>query len=64
MHGKGRLIKPSGLTYEGMFKDGKYSGPGSLNYPGGVKFEGTFEEGYKVKGRITYLNGSFYEGSW
>ena len=48
--------------YEGKFKDGVFHGDGKIKFNNGETFEGSFLEGDKHLGRLTYPDGSYYDG--
>jgi hypothetical protein len=64
---KGTEIK-NGNTYTGQFKteNGNYfrSGNGKINYSDGRKYEGTFANNKRLKGILTFKDGSFYNGEF
>lgn len=52
-----------GHVYRGCCFDGLPQGPGTLLYPGGTRQEGDFRDGALQSGRVTYADGSQYEGT-
>lgn len=59
--GKGELINKD-YIYQGNFKNGQYHGEGIVFYKSKEVFEGTFDNGHMLKGKLSYPNGSYYEG--
>jgi hypothetical protein len=56
---------PSGSSYEGGWKDGKYEGYGVLRLKGGSVYEGIFKEGFRHGfGRLQMPSGNSYEGQF
>ena len=63
--GKGKLIIPDVLEYEGEFKDHKKHGYGKEKCSNGVVYEGYFLEGKKSgEGKLVFPNGDFYQGEF
>ena len=52
------MKKQSGFSFEGEFKDGKFSGRGTATYPSGEIFTGQYVEGFRSgEGTLKYSNG-------
>ena len=63
--GLGALTLPSGVRYEGQFRDGKFHGTGTLHFPSGSKYEGQWERGVCTNGLYTFADGlSFSDKDW
>ena len=66
MHGRGKLVWPDGVVYEGDFRDGTISGEGKYmwtdgsTYEGGVKFGLRHGEGKFICGPLA----ATYSGGW
>ncbi len=52
----------NGTRYTGRMVDGKYQGSGVLILPKGTRYEGDFDKGLLRWGKITYIDGTVYEG--
>eukprot|EP00759_Apiculatamorpha_spiralis_P041660 PhF_6_TR40210/c0_g1_i2/m.59709 len=64
-HGRGIFFhSKSKSTYEGEFEKGLMHGKGRLQIPGRFIFEGSFAYGERVKGVMSYADGTCYEGEW
>ena len=61
LNGFGKSVTQN-YTDEGMFVDGLLSGQGSRTAVSGLRHEGTFVAGMMSFGKITYPDGSVYEG--
>ena len=63
--GLGSLTLPSGVRYEGQFRDGKFHGTGTLHFPTGSQYEGQWERGVCTSGLFTFADGlSFSDRDW
>lgn len=62
--GYGRLSNGSGDNYEGQLKNDHFHGYGVMRFDNGRVFEGTYIKGQMVQGKMTYQDGSIYDGSW
>ena len=62
--GYGRLSNGSGDNYEGQLKNDHFHGYGVMQFDNGRVFEGTYVKGQMVQGKMTYQDGSVYDGSW
>jgi len=62
--GYGRLSNGSGDNYEGYLKNDHFHGYGVMQFDNGRVFEGTYFKGQMVQGKMTYQDGSIYDGSW
>ena len=63
MSGKGFMEYPTGASYYGDWKDGKWSGQGVLIHASGNKYTGEFVDGKKQGyGVFTWTNGDVYAG--
>lgn len=62
--GYGRLSNGSGDFYEGGLKNDHFHGKGVMRFDNGRVFEGTYIRGQMVQGKMTYQDGSVYDGSW
>lgn len=62
--GYGRLSNGSGDNYEGQLKNDHFHGYGVMQFDNGRIFEGTYIKGQMVQGKMTYQDGSIYDGSW
>ena len=64
-HGFGKQVFPSGVIYEGHFKNSKRSGQGKYIYANGSFYEGEWKDnmshGY---GKRVYPSGKIYEGHY
>ena len=62
----GKLMFNDGSYYEGTFVNGEISGFGTRYYAStGCKYQGQFVKGeLQGKGRMTWPDGSIYEGQW
>jgi hypothetical protein len=58
----GKYYHKDGTTYEGNWFKNQPHGEGKEIFVDGSKFEGIFENGYKRKGKFTWIDGSFYDG--
>ena len=59
------LVRASGNSYAGGFKNGKFSGKGKMVYGNGMGYEGDWVDGLRHGyGKMTYANGEQYEGRW
>ncbi|GHT91529.1 hypothetical protein FACS1894122_04110 [Alphaproteobacteria bacterium] len=61
-HGKGIMILPTGLKYEGEFVNGKKSGEGILWYANGNNFQGKFKDDEIYDGIRNLPNGKSEQG--
>ena len=62
-YGYGELVRPSGLTYKGYFKDGYRHGKGYQKYPQGDIYDGDWVNDQPYgKGIYKYTNGNIFEG--
>ncbi len=62
--GYGRLSNGAGDFYEGGLKNDHFHGKGVMRFDNGRVFEGTYIRGQMVQGKMTYQDGSVYDGSW
>lgn len=64
--GTGKLVFVDGSYYEGTFVNGEIDGFGTRFFAAsGCKYQGQFEKGeLQGKGRMTWPDGSIYEGQW
>ncbi len=62
MHGTGEIEFLNGSKLRGNFIDGEAEGRGVYLFNDGTKFEGTFNKSKAIAGKMTYKDGSFYEG--
>ena len=68
--GFGTLVKDSGATYRGEFREGNYNGKGTYTYAENdesqrAKYEGSFVNGEREgKGSLTWKDGAVYDGSY
>jgi hypothetical protein len=63
--GRGKLIWPNVLSFEGHFKDGSMHGWGTLVWADGDTYEGEFKDGEKSgSGKLSYADGSTYKGEF
>ncbi len=61
-NGEGKIIFPSGKSYEGQLKDGKPNGEGKVTYQNGSKYKGQFKDGKpNGSGTLICANGDVYE---
>lgn len=56
-------------TYEGNYKNGKWNGQGTLTWPkakedDSYKFVGEFADGWRTNGRMYFVGGAMYDGSF
>ena len=59
------LVRASGNSYAGGFKNGKFNGKGKMVYGNGMGYEGDWIDGLRHGyGKMTYANGEQYEGRW
>ena len=64
-NGRGKLIKKSGDTFEGDFKNGKFDGELIIRYANGSRFKGTYRKGKRNGAAIEEdKNGNRFEGSY
>lgn len=63
-NGKGKIIRKSGATYEGIFKNGLLQGMGKYTF-GKDSYEGEFKDGtFDGIGKYISENGDVYEGEF
>jgi len=62
--GNGRLSNGGGDFYEGGLKHDHFHGTGVMRFADGRVFEGEFIKGQMILGKMTYQDGSIYNGSW
>ena len=55
MSGRGALDTPSGVRYEGEFRDGHFEGRGTLVFANGARYSATWEAGLEVPGSGGYV---------
>ncbi|KAL3942706.1 MAG: hypothetical protein SGBAC_003151 [Bacillariaceae sp.] len=53
-----------GGFYEGGFKNGRKHGEGITKFASGRVYEGEYFRGQMIEGKMTYQDGSFYDGFW
>ena len=62
-HGQGIYTEPGKRKYSGSWVYGQWTGFGVLEwFPTDTKYEGNFQNGQLTEAKITYKNGSIYEG--
>ena len=61
-NGYGKYYHNDGTVYEGNWLNDQPHGSGKENFNDGSKFIGTYENGYKKKGKFTWVDGSYYDG--
>ena len=61
-NGFGKYYHNEGTIYEGNWLNNHPHGEGKEIFRDGSKFVGTFENGYKKKGKFTWVDGCFYDG--
>lgn len=54
----------SGVTYQGMWSQGKKHGAGLLFFANGDKYDGNFKDGEWKNGNLTYSSGEEYQGDF
>jgi hypothetical protein len=54
----------SGITYQGMWSQGKKHGAGLLFFANGDKYDGDFKDGEWKNGNLTYSSGEEYQGDF
>ncbi|MCW7492557.1 hypothetical protein ND861_09515 [Leptospira sp. 2 VSF19] len=62
--GLGEMVFPSGSTYKGEFRNGKFDGFGRAESCSNYLFEGTFTSGIATEGIATFPGGQIHEGIW
>ena len=62
MAGKGEFHRKDGSKYEGQFLDGVPHGKGKEKMEDGSIFEGVYFGGKRKEGKITWKDGSYYDG--
>ena len=62
--GYGRLSNGAGDYYEGGLKNDHFHGIGVMRFDNGRVFEGTYIKGQMVQGKMSYQDGSIYDGCW
>ena len=62
--GYGRISNGSGDFYEGGLKNHRLHGKGVMRFSDGRVFEGKYSNGQMYQGKMTYQDGSMYDGSW
>jgi len=62
MAGWGRLSYPSGVVYEGFFKDGQFDGEGRLTFPDQSTYSAHWAQGVEVpaSGALTFSDALVY----
>lgn len=64
-NGQGSVARKNGDTYSGSFCDDQFHGHGEyIHYDSQRVFHGRFVMGHRIDGKMTYSDGSVYEGSW
>ncbi|XP_065051875.1 alsin-like [Rhopilema esculentum] len=69
-HGRGKMVWPDNLTYEGEFENGNFQGYGVMVFPvtpseSKQRYEGDWMEGkMQGYGQMKYHDGSEYVGHW
>ena len=61
-NGFGKYFHSDGTIYEGNWLNDQPNGNGKETFNDGSKFDGIFENGFKKKGKFTWVDGSFYDG--
>ena len=61
-NGFGRYYHSDGTVYEGNWLNDQPHGAGKEIFSDSSKFIGIFENGYKRKGKFTWVDGSYYDG--
>lgn len=66
MHGRGKLVFPDGIVYEGDFEHNQMNGTGVYSWPSGAVYEGSVLHGRREGfGRLSFTNSeAVYEGEW
>ena len=62
--GRGRLSNGDGDLYEGELRNDHKHGKGTMRFADGRVFVGEYINGQMIEGKMTYQDGSTYEGSW
>jgi hypothetical protein len=62
--GHGRVSNGDGDLYEGGFKNDRKHGTGVMRFATGQVYEGKYIRGEMIEGKMTYEDGSVYEGCW
>jgi MORN repeat len=62
--GRGRLSNGDGDLYEGELRNDHKHGKGTMRFADGRVFLGEYINGQMIEGRMTYQDGSTYDGSW
>jgi len=62
--GQGRLSNGDGDLYEGELRNDHKHGHGTMRFADGRVFVGEYVNGQMVQGKMTYQDGSTYEGGW
>lgn len=62
--GTGRLSNGDGDLYEGELRNDHKHGTGTMRFADGRVFVGEYINGQMIEGRMTYQDGSTYDGSW
>jgi len=62
--GHGRLSNGDGDLYEGELRNDHKHGKGTMRFVDGRVFVGEYINGQMIEGKMTYQDGSNYEGSW
>lgn len=61
-HGQGILTFPNGRSYTGSFDNHEFHGQGELTGDDGIKYSGNWTKGVLKVGKITYHDGTYYQG--